>query len=50
MDYLKTRAPFWKREDGRSGTLVEAEARDETATARWRTEAGRRIAPTQRTG
>ena len=36
MDYLKTRAPFWKREDGPSGTRwVEAEAGDETATARW---------------
>ena len=36
MDYLKTRAPFWKREDGPSGARwVEAEARDETATARW---------------
>jgi molybdopterin synthase catalytic subunit len=36
MDYLKTRAPFWKREDGPSGPRwVEAEARDEEATARW---------------
>ena len=36
MDYLKTRAPFWKREDGPSATRwVEAEAGDETATARW---------------
>ena len=36
MDYLKTRAPFWKREDGPSGPRwVEAEARDETATTRW---------------
>ncbi len=36
MDYLKTRAPFWKREDGPSGTRwVEAEAGDETATTRW---------------
>ena len=36
MDYLKTSAPFWKREDGPSGARwVEAEARDETATARW---------------
>lgn len=36
MDYLKTRAPFWKREDGPYGPRwVEAEARDETATARW---------------
>ena len=36
MDYLKTSAPFWKREDGPSGARwVEAEARDETASARW---------------
>jgi molybdopterin synthase catalytic subunit len=36
MDYLKTRAPFWKREEGPSGTRwVEAEARDDAATARW---------------
>jgi molybdopterin synthase catalytic subunit len=36
MDYLKTRAPFWKREDGPSGARwVEPEQRDETATARW---------------
>ena len=36
MDYLKTSAPFWKREDGPSGARwVEAEARDEAATARW---------------
>jgi molybdopterin synthase catalytic subunit len=36
MDYLKTSAPFWKHEDGPSGARwVEAEARDEAATARW---------------
>ena len=36
MDYLKTRAPFWKREDGPSGPRwVEAEARDAAATTRW---------------
>ena len=30
MDYLKTRAPFWKRESGPQGTRwVEADARDE---------------------
>ena len=35
MDYLKTSAPFWKREDGPSGARwVEAEARDDAATAR----------------
>jgi molybdopterin synthase catalytic subunit len=36
MDYLKTRAPFWKREDGPGGAhWVEAEARDEMPLARW---------------
>jgi molybdopterin synthase catalytic subunit len=37
MDYLKTRAPFWKRESGPQGTRwVEADARDDIATARWK--------------
>lgn len=38
MDYLKTRAPFWKREhraDGTSGGWVEAAARDDEAAERW---------------
>lgn len=38
MDYLKTRAPFWKREhliDGTVGGWVEAKAEDEAAAARW---------------
>jgi molybdopterin synthase catalytic subunit len=36
MDYLKTHAPFWKREEGGSGTnWVEAHDRDDTAAARW---------------
>jgi molybdopterin synthase catalytic subunit len=36
MDYLKTRAPFWKRESGPEGSRwVEADARDETSSARW---------------
>ncbi|MGY6770397.1 molybdenum cofactor biosynthesis protein MoaE [Komagataeibacter sp. NFXK3] len=37
MDWLKTSAPFWKREefaDGRSA-WVEARAQDEAAKARW---------------
>ena len=37
IDWLKTKAPFWKREefsDG-SGTWVEAKAADESAAARW---------------
>ena len=36
MDYLKTRAPFWKSETGKSGNRwVEASASDDTAIARW---------------
>ncbi len=36
MDYLKTRAPFWKREDGPAGARwVEAEARDDASMTRW---------------
>jgi molybdopterin synthase catalytic subunit len=36
MDYLKTSAPLWKREAGAGGTRwVEAEAKDDTAAARW---------------
>lgn len=38
MDYLKTRAPFWKREhlvDGALGGWVEAKGEDDAAAARW---------------
>lgn len=36
MDYLKTKAPFWKLEQkGASTTWVEAKASDDAATARW---------------
>ena len=36
MDYLKTRAPFWKRESGPQGARwVEADARDRAASTRW---------------
>jgi molybdopterin synthase catalytic subunit len=36
MDYLKANAPFWKREESADGTSwVEAQHRDDTATARW---------------
>jgi molybdopterin synthase catalytic subunit len=36
MDYLKTRAPFWKREEGASGpSWVDAHDRDDSAVARW---------------
>jgi molybdopterin synthase catalytic subunit len=36
MDYLKTRAPFWKREERPSGeSWVEARAVDEESVKRW---------------
>ena len=36
MDYLKSRAPFWKKEVTPSGaTWVEAKPEDEDALARW---------------
>jgi molybdopterin synthase catalytic subunit len=38
MDYLKTRAPFWKREhlaDGSIGGWVEAKREDDDAARRW---------------
>ena len=36
MDYLKTRAPFWKKERVPGGTRwVEARASDDEAAARW---------------
>ncbi|WP_406854483.1 molybdenum cofactor biosynthesis protein MoaE [Alsobacter sp. KACC 23698] len=38
MDYLKTRAPFWKKEhhaDGSQGDWVEAKAADDAAADRW---------------
>lgn len=38
MDYLKSRAPFWKKEhrvDGSSGDWVEAKDSDDAALARW---------------
>ena len=40
MDYLKTRAPFWKRERLADGRLrwVEARASDEDAAADWQTD------------
>lgn len=34
MDYLKSRAPFWKKEG--NGNWVEARDEDETALTRWR--------------
>ena len=40
MDFLKTRAPFWKREhlnDGSTGSWVEAKDAEDDAAARWNT-------------
>tara|TARA_R110002020_G_scaffold189446_11_gene388555 strand:- start:924 stop:1421 length:498 start_codon:yes stop_codon:yes gene_type:complete len=40
MDYLKTDAPFWKKEhlaDGATGEWVSAKDADDKAKARWRT-------------
>ena len=37
MDYLKTRAPFWKKEQSGAGARwVEARASDDIAAERWR--------------
>jgi molybdopterin synthase catalytic subunit len=37
MDYLKTRAPFWKREDTPEGSRwVEARDSDDAAAQRWK--------------
>lgn len=39
MDYLKSRAPFWKKEhrsDGTQGEWVEAKESDDEAADRWR--------------
>ncbi|MBL8584343.1 MAG: molybdenum cofactor biosynthesis protein MoaE [Rhizobiaceae bacterium] len=39
MDYLKSRAPFWKKEhrvDGRVGDWVSAKDSDDAAAERWR--------------
>ncbi|GIQ72512.1 molybdenum cofactor biosynthesis protein MoaE [Bradyrhizobium sp. RD5-C2] len=36
MDYLKTNAPFWKREESARGTSwIEAQGQDDAAAARW---------------
>src|SRR5215475_7737843 len=45
MDYLKTRAPFWKRVEQASGaTWVDARSSDDAAADRWSTPPGRRAA------
>jgi molybdopterin synthase catalytic subunit len=42
MDYLKTRAPFWKKEEtGHGSRWVEARAADDEAAQRWH-ESGRK--------
>ncbi len=41
MDYLKSRAPFWKRallSDGSDGGWIDAKTVDEAALARWRSD------------
>jgi len=41
MDYLKTRAPFWKKEDTpEGGRWVDAREADDAAAARWVEQAG----------
>jgi molybdopterin synthase catalytic subunit len=36
MDYLKTQAPFWKKEQGLDGAhWVDARVSDDAALARW---------------
>jgi molybdopterin synthase catalytic subunit len=41
MDYLKTRAPFWKKERIHGGSRwVEARASDDEAAARWSSSSG----------
>jgi len=42
MDYLKTRAPFWKQVEKTGGTTwVEAKAQDDAAAERWTSPPGR---------
>ncbi|HLA30382.1 MAG TPA: molybdenum cofactor biosynthesis protein MoaE, partial [Pseudomonas sp.] len=37
MDYLKTRAPFWKKEDTAAGPRwVEGRCSDQAAAERWK--------------
>lgn len=39
MDYMKTQAPFWKKEhrvDGSEGDWVAAKGKDDTAAKKWR--------------
>jgi molybdopterin synthase catalytic subunit len=42
MDYLKTRAPFWKKEETPAGARwVDARTSDDAAAARWEPAAGK---------
>jgi molybdopterin synthase catalytic subunit len=46
MDYLKTQAPFWKKEYGPEGARwVDARVSDDAALARWGIVAGGNAAP-----
>ncbi len=45
MDYLKTRAPFWKQVEGAAGTSwVDAKGADDAAADRWTKPPGREAA------
>ena len=45
MDYLKTRAPFWKKEERPDGSAwVEAKKADDAAAQRWKQPPGRNAA------
>jgi molybdopterin synthase catalytic subunit len=45
MDYLKTRAPFWKQVESKVGSVwVDAKDADDAAAARWRKPPGREAA------
>ena len=45
MDYLKTRAPFWKQVESKSGTAwIDAKETDDAAADRWRRPDGREAA------
>jgi molybdopterin synthase catalytic subunit len=49
MDYLKTQAPFWKKETGAMGSRwVDARVADDTALARWGIAAGNAALPPPR--
>jgi molybdopterin synthase catalytic subunit len=48
MDYLKTQAPFWKKEATDTGARwVDARVADDAALARWGIEAGNASAPAE---